>query len=289
MLGAPSLSMFKTDIIAKTKLLKNIGINMDQSKQKRTYLLFVIVIALFAFGFITRTLISQSNEPTAESSIETSFPSVTSRPQVSTASKTPEPTKPLEQTPTVIGAIDQMPTSGAMMVLSQKVNGIEITAHNIRRGDNQLKADICIPIVDSDDWMLNQISLQYNGKEIKDWGGSLIDPYIPASDGQPGRRCDMVYFAVSDQEEITEFTISVISISAPPREGGMCERIDTIQKQLDAQNSGIKLACQEGNGMAGYHFLTKPDAMSENEARIVVMNVMNRVTQGPWNFLVRLR
>jgi hypothetical protein len=194
-----------------------------------------------------------------------------------------------QQTPTVAMDVDQAPTSGATMVLSQNVNGIEITVHNIRRGDNMLKADICFPVLDSEDWMLNQLALQCNGKEIRDWGGSLIDPIIPAMNGQPGKRCDMVYFSVSDQEQISDFTISVLSIYAPPREGGMCERIDSIQKQLDKQESGLKINCQEGNEMAGYQIVAKPDTMSEGEARIVIMDVINRTIQGPWEFFVRLK
>jgi hypothetical protein len=270
---------------------------MSQTRPKSKIYLLKQILMFVAVGFflLIGIVISQHNKPTANTEVGTALSKETSEPQSPTALATPfttktlEPKKSHENTPTVIHTIDQVPTSGAMMVLSQNVNGIEITAHNIRRGENMLKADICFPVVDSEDWMINQIALQYNGKEIRDWGGSLINPIIPAGNGKQGRRCDMVYFSVPDQEEISEFTINVISIYAPPREGGMCERIDTIQKQLDRQDSGIKIKCQEGNGMAGYQIVAKPDTVGEEEAQKIIMNAMNHTIQGPWKFTVRLK
>lgn len=255
--------------------------------RSRCYTLWLVVV--ITLSGCAPFKLTAMNEVGIALSMETSEPQLSFVSATPNITKTNEPIKSQEKTPTVIPTTDQASTSEAMMVLSQNINGIEITVHNIRRGDNRLKADICFPVLDSEDWMLNQIVLRYDGKEIRNSGGLLIDPYIPAANGQPGRRCDMVYFSVSDEEEISEFTISVISIYAPPQEGGMCERVDEIQKQLDKQDSGIKLICQEANGMAGYHIVAKPDAISEEDARKTIMNAINHTIQGPWEFTVRLK
>jgi hypothetical protein len=180
-------------------------------------------------------------------------------------------------------------TINPIMNLSQTINGIEIHASNIRREINRLTTDICFQMPNNEDWMINQVALRYENVEIKDWEGSLIEPILPAADTQPGRRCDAVSFNLSDTINLSSFTITVFSIYAPPREGETCERINYVQKKLDEQSSGIKVKCQESNGLATYQVLAKPASMSDDDVRKIVSGNEFFTIEGPWVFTVNLK
>ncbi len=163
---------------------------------------------------------------------------------------------------------------------------MEITLNNVRRDGKWLRADICFPVLDGEDWMLNHISFRNKEFETRDHHGLVIDPIIPAKDGKPGRRCDMVGFDLGETVDLSEFTITVYSIYAPPREGGTCTRAEIVTRALAEQ--GIKVACVEREGFEGYQILEKPDSMSETEANQRIMDVMWYVIKGPWEFNARL-
>lgn len=211
---------------------------------------------------------------------------VSSIPTVSTASPVLSTSTP-QQTPTTQAPVLTQPPAAPFIEESKTVNGLEIHLSNIRRSENKLYVDICFPVLDKEDWSLRQLSLQYDGNDMRDWGGLVIDPIIPAADGKPGRRCDMVYFFLPDTVNLADFTISVISINAPPREGQTCQRSNAVQPKLDAR--GIKVVCQEGEGFAGYKILSKPVDMSQNEATQLVLEAVDFTITGPWEFHIHLK
>lgn len=177
-------------------------------------------------------------------------------------------------------------SSGAYVEQVKTAHGIEIHLKNIRHVDNLLKTDICFPLPDNEDWMLNQLSLQYDGIEVSDWGGIVIEPIIPAENGKPGMRCDMVYFSLPQSVSLSEFTITVISIWAPAREGSACQRANIVQQKLAQQ--GIQAVCQEGNGIVGYQIVDKPASMSHEEAQKILLEEQFFTIKGPWEFNIRL-
>lgn len=169
---------------------------------------------------------------------------------------------------------------------SKTVNGIEITVNNIRREKNELEADICFPVLDGEDWMLHKLSFLYGNTTTSDYEGLVIDPIIPAENGIPGRRCDTIYFSLPEYVDLSEFTITVHSIYAPPREGGTCARAEIVAQRLAEQ--GIKAACVQEENFEGYQVVEKPASMSEAEAGQLLMDAMWYVIKGPWEFNARL-
>ena len=164
-------------------------------------------------------------------------------------------------------------------------NRIEIHLKNVRRANGKLEADLCFSMPDNEDWMLRKLSLRYAGSEqIGDWGSLIIPPIVPAANGQPGRRCDSIYFYVPDSADLSEFTITVYSIDAYPREGMMCTRIESVQQKLDALK--IKMVCTSGDHSDSYQIVEKPASMSETEAQTLAMEIIDRTIKGPWEFTI---
>ena len=185
-----------------------------------------------------------------------------------------------------VQAIQSIPSSvnpGSEQVKS--ANGIEIRLKNVRRANGKLEADLCFSMPDNDDWMLRRLSLHYGGNEqIGDWGSLVIPPIVPAANGQPGRRCDSIYFFVPDSAVLAEFTITVHSIDAYPREGQMCARIDSVQQKLDALK--IKVVCTSGDHQDGYQIVEKPASMSQTDAETLAGEVIDLTIKGPWEFII---
>ena len=258
----------------------------SQFLPKKLIIVLVVSASLFFFTMVGKTLSSSKSPIQQNDKLPTlAYVGHTVRPTIAVVNtNTIIPPKPVE-TDTITPEL----TINPILKLSQTVNGIEIHASNIRRETNKLTTDICFQMPNNEDWMINQIALRYEGKEIKDWEGSLIEPILPATITQLGRRCDAVSFNLSDNTSLSEFTIIVFSIYAPPREGETCERINYVQKKLDEQLSGIKVKCQEINGLATYQVLAKPASMSEDEVRKVVSSNEFFTIEGPWEFTIHLK
>jgi hypothetical protein len=172
---------------------------------------------------------------------------------------------------------------------AKPVHGLELNLANIRRGEGMLKADICFPMIDGQDWMLERLTFKYDGNEINDWGGILIEPIIPAVNGQPGRRCDTVYFFLADNISLSKFAITVRSIFAPPREGQACDRMNEIKHYLNEKAPGFMVKCQENDGVSSIEIADKPISMSEDEAQRLLYAAYNNRIDGPWDFVINIK
>lgn len=210
------------------------------------------------------------------------IPTVTLAPTQLVTLQIPTPSPTLTPLPSVTPTLPSEP----FFENSKTVNGIQITVNNIRRDKNKLEADICFPVIDGEDWMLHKLSFRYGEIVTSDYEGLVIDPIIPAENGIPGRRCDTIYFSLPDYVDLSEFTITVHSIYAPPREGGTCDRAEIVAQKMAEQ--GIKIACFQEDNFDGFQVVEKPASMSEAEAGQLVMDAMWYVIKGPWVFNARL-
>lgn len=189
-------------------------------------------------------------------------------------------------TPTPVPTVTPTLPSEPFFENAKTINGMKITLNNIRRDGKWLNADICFPVLDGEDWMLNHISFSNGEIDTRDHSSIVIEPIIPAKDGIPGRRCDTVMFDLGEAVDLSEFTITVHSIYAPPREGGTCDRAKIVAQKMAEQ--GIKIACVQEDNFDGFQVVEKPASMSEAEAGQLVMDAMWYVIKGPWMFNARL-
>jgi len=169
--------------------------------------------------------------------------------------------------------------------LSAQAQVFAVTAGNFLTNGDKLDVDVCILIPDTQDWMIDQASLQVGGTQIPLSAGALLEYKPAASDGTPGRRCDRLSFNLPVDIDISEAILTVQSIAAPPREGQTCKfLLETVQKILDERNSGIKIACTEGPGYSDARVVRKPDTMSQAQAEQVAFSREYYSVEGPWTF-----
>lgn len=202
-------------------------------------------------------------------------------------------------------------------LLTQTVNGIEFTATNFRKEEDQLKADICFVLQDSSDWIVWKASLKYmqDGQEaeLSDFGGMPIElrefpvngqqkvvtfqeagkktvHWEPATAGQMGLRCDTLSFEVPAQADLSNFEITIHSIGAYPDEGKTCDYyMNRVQNALDVRKTGIKLQCTEEAGVQDAKVISKPVSMSQEEAEQIAFSDEFFTLKGPWIFTGSLK
>jgi hypothetical protein len=203
-------------------------------------------------------------------------------------------------------------------LLTQTVNGLEVTATNFRKEEGRLKADLCFVLRDNSDWVIWKPSLTYtqNGKEIElsdNYGSMPIElrgfpvngqqrviTFLasgekeihsePAAAGQMGRRCDTLYFEVPAEADLSNFSLVIHSIAAQPREGETCDfYLNKVQKALDDRKTGIKIQCTEESTGSGATVVSKPTSMSQEEAEKIVSSDEFFTVKGPWTFAGSLK
>lgn len=197
---------------------------------------------------------------------------------------------------------------------SQIVEGIEITATNIRRQGNQVLADMCFDIPDGSDWTIWKASLVYPEGTIDSFGLTLIERRDPSVNGEqqvvrlasgtkevsvvkvegdvPGRRCDTVYFDGTEKVTGPGVTIQIMAVAAQPREGETCSaaNLAKVQRAVESRSPGIVVACESGDGYEGVTLAGWPSALSRAQAEEILygedlfLDVYGR--RGPWVFIV---
>lgn len=187
---------------------------------------------------------------------------------------------------------------GVNGVAEQTAAGVRMTAGNFRQQGGRFEADVCFDLPNAEDWMIEEASLAFKDRVIREFGFDLIERKEPAQ-GQQGVRCDGVYFELGPGVEVGEFTLNIDAIAAPAREGQTCEPsyLEGFQKALDRRNTGIRVGCElielEGGGVIeGLKVADKPASMSLGEAESILgsreLFIEVRGRKGPWVFQGRL-
>lgn len=170
-----------------------------------------------------------------------------------------------------------------VLPLTQKVNGIEVTARNFQRNGMEVVVDLCYPIPDEADWLLADVRLQYGQVSISDYYLELIEIKEMLSPGEPGYRCDALSFEVPSKADLSKLTLVVESFSAYPREGRECEAY--LNKLADKiTDRGIKVKCEYEDWGPDLLIIDKPESMSQEKAEELISLVDFFITRGPWIF-----
>ena len=174
--------------------------------------------------------------------------------------------------------------------LSTPGSTLLVSAANLRRDGDKLLVDVCHELPDSEDWMVQDVVLNYSDQgelhQVSMTGTSLISLRLPVTDGEPGQRCDALEFNV-EAPVVVSPTLDVLSISAYPREGQSCKvYLEKVQPLLDAQNNGIHLSCEELPGASNMTIDTMPEGMSLDAAQAIVYQIFTDAISiyGPWIF-----
>src|SRR6266487_701490 len=135
-------------------------------------------------------------------------------------------------------------------VNSQLSSGIEVTADRAWRDGKQVNANVCFTLLDGSDWSIWSASLQYAGATVSDFGSTMVSLQEPV-EGQSGKRCDTLSFLnVPPDADLSNVTVTVDAIAAPPRTEDYCTiYMPKIQQALAERGVAITLDCTDINGV----------------------------------------
>ncbi len=182
------------------------------------------------------------------------------------------------------------PTAEAQVLSSnQLMSGVDVRIDRAWQDGKQLNADVCFTLPDDSDWSIWKASLQFAGTTVTDFGTTLQSLQAPA-DGQTGQRCDTINFYVPPDADLTNTTITIEAIAAPPREGEYCDLyLPKIQTALQSRGVAIAIGCTpDANGVQNLQITSFPPEMTQEQAEAIVFSDEFYSIPGPWVFTFNL-
>lgn len=171
----------------------------------------------------------------------------------------------------------------------QTSSGINVSANRAWRDGKIVHAELCFTLIDGSDWSIWGASLQYADQVIFDFASTMLSVQEPV-EGQSGLRCDTVsFFNIPPDADLSNVVLTIDAIAAPPRAEDYCViYMSKIQQTLDERGVGIVLGCVDSAGVQVMQILSRPDAMSQEEAEQIVYSDEFYTLRGPWSFTFNL-
>jgi len=168
-------------------------------------------------------------------------------------------------------------------------NGIEVRVDRAWRDGKEVHAEVCFTLPDTSDWSIQNANLQYTGGSVIDFSSTLLS-LQETVEGQSGLRCDdLSFFNIPPDADLTNAIITVDAIAAQPRTEDYCNILmPKIQQTLIERGIAIQLGCVDSNETQVMKILSKPDAMSQEEAEQIVYSDEFYAIKGPWSFVFNL-
>ena len=191
-----------------------------------------------------------------------------------------------ELLPTATAYIDaSYPTAAAnVSAAQQSVAGINVNLSRAWMDGKNVNADVCFTLPDASDWSIWAASLSYSGIVLQEYGTTLVSVQ-EAANGQPGLRCDTLTFVVAPDADLTNATIIIDAIAAPPQPSDYCDiYLPKIQEALLERGTGISVDCVDVNGTLTMQILSKPAEMLQEQAEQFVYSDEFYTVRGPWSF-----
>jgi hypothetical protein len=181
------------------------------------------------------------------------------------------------------------PTMQAPQVnTSQTVSGYMVSLQRAWRDGKQVYADVCFALPDTSDWTIWNAHFDYGGQAASEFSSSMLSEQGSVN-GQAGQRCDELGFFVPPDADLSAASLTVESLGAPPSQGDYCSLyMPKIQQTLTQRGIAITLGCTEVNGALTMQILSKPEAMSQEQAEQMVFSDEFYTIRGPWVFPVSL-
>ncbi len=257
-------------------------------KRKIRSTLFIIAVAIFALalGLLVRQWLNTERPAEAAGFAQ---------PEVNSPHEAPPPAESASSSGLEAVATEEQNRvaglTGNQNVQIQRVNDIEVRVTNFRKEGGSVKVDVCFDMPDNADWTLwhtPDTTLKYSNGEVSRFGFEMLSLKQPSAAGEKGQRCDVMYFDVPPEADLSEVTLSIAAIGAEPREGEECapEYVAALQELLEARGTGIRIGCVQQAWGAGLTVLDKPTIMSQEEAELVVYGLSEELItiRGPWVF-----
>ena len=184
---------------------------------------------------------------------------------------------------------EAMPNLYLKSMQSKTINDITLYVGQLYVEDEKLRVQLCFDLPSTADWMI--YGIHFNG--IGPAGlGSDLDYFEQAGTLQEkGLCCNTLIFP--ETLPIGDVTLEIDQMEAPPREGEFCNNAEALQKDLDAEERGIRFTCIEAYGMTTIEINEKPQEMSEEEAQNVISTLLYQmntpIIEGPWVFDLALQ
>lgn len=166
-------------------------------------------------------------------------------------------------------------------VTNVTANDLDIQLLSAEIKDGYLVADVCFDAPSDQDWVLainpDEVTLNVNGETINIAAFQLIEERYSAL-GKKNGRCDQLFFEVNDMK-ITDFSISFYKLTIPMTEQPDC---DKAQENLNNENLEINIQCYHKSNEFGFDITSKPEKLSDAEARQVVFDIFNESIEIKW-------
>lgn len=171
----------------------------------------------------------------------------------------------------------------------QTSSGINVSTNRAWRDGKEVHVELCFTLIDGSDWSIWSASLQYADSVNFDFASTMLSLQEPV-EGQSGLRCDtLTFFNVPPDADLSNVTITVDAIAAPPRAEDYCViYMPKIQQTLDERGIAIVLGCVDSGGVQVMQILSRPDTMSQEEAEQIVYSDEFYTVRGPWSFSFNL-
>lgn len=182
------------------------------------------------------------------------------------------------------------PTLESAPVASIQISsGVEVRAERAWRDGKEVHANICFTLLNESDWSVWSASLHYADVVIFDFASTMLSLQEPV-EGQSGLRCDTLsFFNIPPDADLSNVTIMVDAIAAPPRAEEYCMiYMPKIQQSLNERGIAIQLGCVDSNGVQTMQILSRPDTLSQEEAEQIVYSDEYYTVRGPWAFTFNL-
>ncbi|MFN3491811.1 MAG: hypothetical protein ACK40V_06280 [Anaerolineales bacterium] len=185
--------------------------------------------------------------------------------------------------PTATAYIDaSYPTAQVQVASNQTASGLDVRMEQVWMDGKNLNADVCYTLPDAADWSIWSASLTYGGIVLQEYGTTLLSL-------QEGLRCDTLTFVVPPDADLTNASIFINSIAAPPQGDDYCSiYMPKIQQSLAERGIGIVLDCVDVNGMLTMQILSIPPEMTQQQAEAIVYSDEFYTISGPWIFAFNL-
>lgn len=188
--------------------------------------------------------------------------------------------------PTATAFIDaSYPTAQVEVAANQIASGIDVRMERVWVEGKNVNADVCFTLPDAADWSIWSASLNYGGIVLQEYGTTLIS----LQEGQPGLRCDTLTFIVPPDADLSNASIVINSIAAPPQGDDYCSvYMPKIQQSMLERGIGIVLDCADVNGALAMQIISIPPEMTQEQAEQIVYSDEFYTVLGPWSFAFNL-
>jgi hypothetical protein len=262
----------------------------SSSSLHKPNLFFTLAIgfAVLLFGIIIKAAFAGTSTPVSEQ---------VAKAESEISSELPAPVEEVLQTPSAQdGLTEAQPLSTASasaenqntpQVKSQVASGIEFTISNYSRVANHFFVDVCYDLPSPGVWDINGATLLYGPLSTPNFEFRELSLQMATEAGQTGRRCanlDFNQITTSETSKTFTLIIEVLGLTEPP-DGEECKEY-LARGEAALAKQGITIQCDPGPalGLHNLSIVSKPDALSQEQANKLFNQIVFGIIEGPWTF-----